>query len=112
MTPNVLRRWVNWTLVVAATLSVAAVLATRNTWTSAERMVRGNHLVVGYRSAEIQRVTLLSGGQKLVLARGREAADANEPLELFRDDEQPDDARERPRWEFVQPYQGEAEEAA
>lgn len=112
MTPKVVRRWVNWALVVAATVSVVAVLVTRNTWTSAERMVRSNHLVVGYRAAEIQRITLLVGGRKLVLARGRDAAQADDPLDPFRDDDESSDAQERPRWEFVEPYQGEAEEAA
>jgi hypothetical protein len=70
MTPKVLRRWVNWALVIAATASVGAAVATRDTWTSAERLVRSTHLVVGYRAAEIRRITLIAGGQKLVLARG------------------------------------------
>lgn len=112
-TPQVRRRWVNWSLVVAATLSVGAAIATRNTWSSAERMVRGDHLVVGYRDAEIRRVTLSTSGQRLVLERAESQTNPSNGLPSANDDlaDLADEGTE-PRWQFVEPYQGEADEAA
>ena len=113
MTPRRLRRWVNMGLVLAAVASVGAAVVTRRTWSSSERLARSNHLVVGYRSDEIRRITLLSGGAKLVLARGdgeRRGAPGDDGVALGPGAD--DVGLEHARWQFVAPYQGEADEAA
>lgn len=109
MTPARIRRWVNWALVVAAGTSVAATVLTRNAWTSAERMVRETHLVVGFRQSEIQRISVTSEGKQVVLAR----SSSEEPLaDALKDSDGADESAPQARWLFVEPYQGEAEEAA
>ncbi len=114
MTPNRRRWWVNWTLVISAIASVGAVLLTRNEWTSGERVARSTHLVVGFRNSEIRGIRILSGDQELVLSR-TEFQSKNGSLQ---DDQEQEfdvdhvDHRETmARWQFVEPYQGEAEEA-
>ncbi len=111
MTPNRRRWWVNWTLVLSAMVSVGAVLLTRNEWTSGERAARSTHLVVGFRNSEIRGIRILSGDQKLVLSRTELQPKKGS---LQDDPEREDDLDPREtgaRWQFVEPYQGEAEEA-
>lgn len=107
MTPARIRRWVNWALVVAAGVSVVATVLTRNAWTSAERLVRETHLVVGFRQSEIQRVSVTAEGQQVVLARA-----ASEQPSAGAEDTDGAEPTSPGRWLFVEPYQGEAEEAA
>lgn len=111
MNPARIRRLTNWALVVAAGASVVASVLTRNAWTSAERMVRETHLVVGFREAEIQRISVMSEGRQVVLARGsKEAPLADAPNDI--DGAGESASAPQARWLFVEPYQGEAEEAA
>lgn len=103
MTPMRVRTWVNWGLILAAVGSVGAVIATQNEWTSAERAARASHLVVGFREAEIGRVRISTNGQVLELVRAEdEGLGAGARSEADEHDA---------RWVFVEPYQGEAEEA-
>lgn len=111
MTPNRRRWWVNWVLVVMAIASVGTVVLTGNHWTSGERAARATHLVVGFRNREIRGLRITTGQQELVLAR------EGSPSERGRPDQgvEPEDAigtgETQARWHFVEPYQGEAEEA-
>lgn len=110
MTPSQRRWWVNWALVISAVASVGAVILTRNEWTSAERAARATHLVVGFRTDEIRGLAIVSGTRRLSLRRGASASGSPESHPVVRDDEHVH--RDEPRWVFVAPYQGEAEEAA
>lgn len=95
--------WVNWGLIISALGGVGAVIATQSEWTSAERAARASHLVVGFREAEIERIRISTSGQVLELVRGEDEGAGVVA--------HPEGDEHNSRWVFVEPYQGEAEEA-
>lgn len=116
MTPNRRRWWVNWCLVAAATTSVGAVIFTRNDWTSGERLARATHLVVGFREGEISRIRIGSSAQRLVIERGtapQSVVDEDSVAErAVSENAEALSPGSLGRWMFVEPYQGDAEEAS
>lgn len=103
MTPLRVRFLVNWGLILGALGSVSVVVATQSVWTSAERAARASHLVVGFREAEIDRIRISTSGQVLELVRAEDDGAGSVP--------HPEAHEHDARWVFVEPYQGEAEEA-
>ncbi len=91
MTPRQGSLLSNWVLVGLALALAVAVVVTSRAVTSGERQSRARHLLTAFRSDDVSRVTFEQGGQRWVIDKG--TGDGT------------------PRWSFVEPLQGEAEEA-
>lgn len=99
------RSWVNFTLIAVACIAALAVVVTRTTWTSAEREARSSHLVVGFRSGDVDRVEVVNAGKRVVIVR-----DAPGDVEREGDDHAVP-GHDHARFHILEPFQGEAEEA-
>lgn len=79
------------------------VIATHESPTSAEQMARSHHLLTVFRSADVARVAVEKAGKRYVIGRKPSAtagqADEREALPLG-------------RWQWLEPFQGDAEETA
>jgi hypothetical protein len=79
------------------------VIATQQSPTSAEQLVRSHHLLTVFRSADVSRVAVEKAGKRYVIGRKPNAtagqADEQEALTLG-------------RWQWLEPFQGDAEETA
>ncbi len=98
MTPGQRSLWINWGLMLTAIGLLALVLATSRSVTSGERESRARHLLTAFRSDEVTRVSYEKGGERWVIDKRVEP-------------DIPASGQDSPRWQFVQPIQGEAEEA-
>jgi hypothetical protein len=101
------RLWVNGGLVVVAGVAALAVVLTQTLWTSAEREARSSHLVVGFRTDDVDRVVLVQGGKRVVIEREIPSPQVPVSHEL---DDQGYSSHSHTRFRVTEPFQGEAEE--
>jgi Domain of unknown function (DUF4340) len=85
--------------VVLALVATTLVALTSKTPTSAEQLARSHHLLSVFRPEDVSRVTLEKAGQRYVMGRTAAAGQAPE-------------AEPRARWQWLEPFQGDAEETA
>jgi hypothetical protein len=103
---SVQRLWVNVSLLVVAGVAALVVLLTQTLWTSAEREARSTHLVVGFRTDEVDRIEVLAPGKRVLIERDAPVGQDLGRVEQGAESETP------ARFRVIEPFQGEAEEAA
>lgn len=113
MTPQKRALLVNWTLVIAAVAALVVVVVTERVWTSEELTARSEHLVVGFRAREVERIVVTAGDKRVVVERGGTTGAATMAGDLGNSTVRNTASDELgARWVATEPFQGEAEEAA
>jgi hypothetical protein len=111
VSPERRSQWLNGALVVAAIAITAVVVVTSSSVSTGERQARARHLLASFRQEDVTQLSIDKDGQRWVVVKSKTQTDAH--ADSASDSTGPDNPRlEQPaRWQFVEPMQGDAEEA-